>query len=256
MFLFNNLKDKVGIFGDSFADELVYTSGITPTKNPISWPVLLADEHKLRVTNFARGGTSVFYSYKEFLLNRHKFESIVFVVTESSRLYNKGPVIISNLNTIEEFLATHTAEEPRYSMYLAAKMYYEHLYDTEYGLFVRDKIVEEVSRICKEEKKKLIFIPAFQKCKETTTYFNISLYEIVTKELMTQFGDSIYRKESTLRACHMSKNNNMHLANLVASLVRGAEIKITLNDFEFNKVSDPENYWDLQDMNRRITNDI
>jgi hypothetical protein len=125
-------------------------------------------------------------------------------------------------------------------------MYYEYLHDIEYGMFVRDKIIEEISRICREEEKKLIFIPAFQKCKETTRYFNVSLVEIVNKELMTQFGDLDYRKESTLRACHMSKNNNIHLANLVAGLVRGLDKKITLDDFEFVKISDPENYWDLQ----------
>jgi hypothetical protein len=75
------------------------------------------------------------------------------------------------------------------------------------------------------------------------------LYEVVVKELMLQFGDSVYRKESNLRACHMSKNNNIHFANIVAGLVRGSERKITLDDFEFNKVSDPENYWDLRGNN-------
>lgn len=249
MFLFNNLKDTVGIFGDSFADELDYIPGATPSKNLISWPALLASEHKLRISNFAKGGTSVFDAYKEFLMNRHKVESIIFVVTESSRLYYKGPVIVTNLDTIENFLKTHPPETPYYPIYLAAKMYYEHLHDTEFSDFVRDKIIEEVCKICKEEGKRLILIPAFRKCKETTRYFDVMLYEIVVKELMLQFGDSVYRKESNLRACHMSKNNNIHLANIVAGLVRGSERKITLDDFEFNKVSDPENYWDLRGNN-------
>ena len=59
----------IAIFGDSYG--LGYGNG---------WPSLIGN-----VTNYSIGGSSFDYSYFQFLNNHHKHDTIIFVVTSTTR---------------------------------------------------------------------------------------------------------------------------------------------------------------------------
>jgi hypothetical protein len=252
MFGIKNKKIKVGIFGDSYADCVHRDSrNLITDINHIGWPIILASDSRLGVENYAKNCTSIFYSYKKFYEHRDKFDTIIFVVTQGARLYNSNEnILISNLSTIEQLIENLKLEsKPQsltYKQYLAAKMYYEYLHEPEFSDYVRDKLIEDIINICKIENKKLILIPAFDEDIKNIKYFNVSLDKITIGELKTQFGCTDYVMEKPKnRACHLSKTNNEILARLLAEIINGKELVVTINDFEFTKVSDPENYWIL-----------
>lgn len=76
---------NIGIYGDSFAE---YNSfGHTN-----QWPVILGKKiADSNLTNYAKSGSSVYYSYKQFLNNYHKHDINIFLVTNPTR-YTK-PII-------------------------------------------------------------------------------------------------------------------------------------------------------------------
>lgn len=69
----------IAIFGDSYG--LGYGNG---------WPSLIGD-----VTNYSIGGSSFDYSYFQFLNNHHKHDTIIFVVTSTTR----GSIFTTKNNT-------------------------------------------------------------------------------------------------------------------------------------------------------------
>lgn len=79
---------SIGLFGDSFA-------GLdhTPAKK-YHWSSLLASHLGYDLTNYGRPGTSVYYSYKNFIQNYHKHDLNFFLITEPGRY-------IKSVNTVD-----------------------------------------------------------------------------------------------------------------------------------------------------------
>lgn len=92
---------KLGIYGDSYAD--------CPAANNTSWVNVLAgllsrNNDNVKVFNHARGGSSVYFSYKKFLATHHQNDLNIFLVTEPNRYPGKfKPSFIS-----QEFYITST----------------------------------------------------------------------------------------------------------------------------------------------------
>lgn len=89
---------KIGLYGDSFA-----TSHIPD--NPNSWYRILADRYNAELTTYAYGGTSVYWTYNNFLENYHKHDLNLVLITEPNR-YTKKSVLpnaqyIPNLSNLE-----------------------------------------------------------------------------------------------------------------------------------------------------------
>jgi len=76
---------RVAIYGDSFADPKVRGSTIVED-NILAWPDIVSQYHS--VANFARGGTSTYYSYQKFLGTHESFDKIIFVITDYYRWYH------------------------------------------------------------------------------------------------------------------------------------------------------------------------
>lgn len=240
-------KDKVAIFGDSYADMMDYEER---NINELAWTRLLNTNHNFFTYNFARGGSSIFWSYKKFLAHKDSADIIIFVITQESRL-NMGTneFFAPNLISIQNKLANLDKDDPIYNKLVAADMYYKYLNDDEFSKFIRDCIVKSVVDICEAENKKLILIPGFTidgMLKKYVKHFKSVMFEITEQEISTQFdGIDRYYAEKTTRACHMSKQNNIILANFIASIIRGEERYIGIHDFVYTKVKDPENYWEI-----------
>ena len=88
---------KLGIFGDSFSG----------SKGPTSWATLLGNDCEF-AENFSEPGTSLFHAYKHFLANYKKYDTIIFTVTASGRLYTDIPtseLCVCNLFVVEHLLS-------------------------------------------------------------------------------------------------------------------------------------------------------
>lgn len=77
---------KVSIYGDSFADPLV--ANLEFIGDNIAWPDIVGETHQ--VINYARGGTSTYYSYNKFLETYQHDDSdcVIFITTDYYRWYH------------------------------------------------------------------------------------------------------------------------------------------------------------------------
>jgi hypothetical protein len=73
----------IGIFGDSYADPLVGGSEDLAYK---SWVYQLRDS----MITHGKGGTSILWSYRQFLRHHEKYDRIIFIMTNPDRLDHVG----------------------------------------------------------------------------------------------------------------------------------------------------------------------
>ena len=242
---------KISIFGDSFADP--FNNSI----EAVSWTKLLKEKsNDYEITNFAYGGTSLWWSYELFLKNYEKFDTIIFAVTHAGRLsnliYDKGINCydtandysrkIKNLKNLDDLKVQHTLK-----LLESIKDYYLYLQNGKQDQFLHEKIIEELYRIqTRSSDKKFIIIPACPLNFDCKTFFNLVLYDITKKELYTNFNDDTYKLETDYRANHMSKKNNEILAEKIHQIIQGTCTEVTIDDFVFQKYSNPEKYWEIE----------
>jgi len=89
--------NKIGIFGDSFADPS-HGHSVDPTLSSNAWIYKLNQE----VDVYAKGGSSFYYSYNKFLQNHTKYERNIFVCTALTRI----PVTIDEFTEINHWMLT------------------------------------------------------------------------------------------------------------------------------------------------------
>jgi hypothetical protein len=236
-------KKRIGIFGDSFGNSY---HGFKSVNNILwqSWPRVLETKHNFDVSNFCFGGSSLFYSHKKFIDNHHDIDVAIFIVTESFRIYHKNENLrLGNIQTIKEHMKTLSIYDPSYDVYKAAEMYYLHLSDADFNMYIRDKIVQDFITTCMENNIKPLILPGFDKDIKSAVHFRTTLAEISLQEVYTQFGDRQARPETKNRPCHLSIENNEKLAYILAKIINGVNWIIKLEDFTYTKVNDPEKYW-------------
>lgn len=242
------MSRHIGIFGDSFATKFTsFRQGSGKVREiNFAWPKLLEVEYGYNVKYCAAHGTSLYWSFLQFLEHKNNCDIILFAITDSHRLYIKDHVI-AGLPAVEHFLQTDSDKKQDYSVWQAAKHYYTYLIDTNFCLYIYEKIIEDIIKICEKENKKLILLPTTRESLKFSNIFSHSLVDITQKELVTQFGNMTIRPETDKRICHLSIENNQRLAKLLDGVIKGTIDKIKLHqDFKFEKVSDPENYWELE----------
>lgn len=232
----------IGIFGDSFADG--------HGGNPVSWTKLLETTYSFDIKNYARSSSSTFWSYRKLLSAIDKIDTIVFVLTDSIRLYHPKEKYqrACTLFTAQHFIKTASLSGKELAVYKAAEQYHIHLADCVFHDFVQDQVVKEVQALAQQHDKKLIIVPAYPYSVKYQTIFKTPLVDILWKELSTNFGNRFYRSEKMqLRCNHMSKENNKVLAEKMAGILTGKITSIALDDFIFTKYDDPGLHWYLDE---------
>jgi hypothetical protein len=230
----------IGIFGDSFAEE---------SYSDHAWSRILQKQYQYNIHNFAVNSTSLFWSYQQLIKNIDNFDTIIFVVTGAGRLYwpntDSSLHLISSIFTIQLAIKNNPLMN-ELAVFKAAEQYYLNLANDEFDTFVHNQIIKEIDRLCKDRGKKIIMIPAFNINIAPQSAFRCSLMDVTFKELTTQFGtkDQWYMEKNT-RANHMSMANNIIFAGIVDKLLRNEIFSISLDDFVYEKVANPELYWDI-----------
>ena len=135
---------KIGLYGDSFTGEVVSSnSGIT-----YHWSTLLADSIGGELTNFGRAGSSIYYSYRNFLENYNKFDLNIFVISMPDRYIkpitlNQGDIaFIPNIDTLEYFAKTNQLSEKEKTHLVGWFISSDEVYHTDMTDLMIDKIVE------------------------------------------------------------------------------------------------------------------
>ena len=240
------MSEIVGVFGDSYA-----CRGFKAYK-PTSWVDMLVSKFNYNIDCYAHTATSLFWSYKQFMKYKDKYSKIIFSITSCERLYsssqNQHTHPISNLSTIEMLLNSETLQktDPNYPILLAAEGYYKYLLEPEYCMWVQAKLIAEIIDICQKESKQLIMMPMREDDIYCQNIFKSSLHAITIKEILIQFGDSNFRQETLRRTCHMTEKNNLIMATLLNDLLQGKQRTISLSDFVFKKIDNPELYWKIK----------
>jgi hypothetical protein len=212
---------KIGVFGDSFATEVIdhrYMSDVT--RNNESWVVNIRQKG-YDITTFGEGATSTYFSYTKFIENYKDFDHIVFCYSSSQRIHNLPPEYryLSNFLFQERNLPfsnafnnlTQEQQDQVRRIFDVARF----LQDDDFDKFVIQSVFENVNRLCKNNKIKLVNILPFYNDNHSYVDFTnrsgdclYGLLRVSAKELPNLNGVDP-------RFNHLSMENNIVLSTIV-----------------------------------------
>lgn len=197
---------NVGIFGDSWGDSRRHYLR-QPAK---CWVEIL--QEKYNVTNFAESGSSLYFSAKTFYEHYRKFDKVIFIATDSSRLYlPEHSAIITDETTGETtrhakfdssmYHPTTVLQNPKNEqIFLAIKMYFAYINVQEEDNYYYSLVLADIES--KMASDKLLLLS--------------KMFHIYHKE------EDYYRSQgydanvcNERKNCHMTDSNNRRLAELV-----------------------------------------
>jgi len=206
----------LGVYGDSFAA----TYGA-----PQAWGSILKKDYN--VTNYAVGGSDIYFSYKNFIKTHHLYDKIIFVVTDASRYWNS----VYNINgkqyafncrgSIENVRVKEINIPPEMNLKITAlDYYYTHLIDCSVHDDIASLMVEKI-RTCRPDAI-VVNIHSYKNIymgfKDNVGFFDYQelFVKSVDPEKLKMHVDSntglwkpiwLYFKEKNLY-CHMSEEVN------------------------------------------------
>jgi hypothetical protein len=225
---------RIGIFGDSFAAYY----GIYTENKP--WPILLNELiGDGQAGQWARGGTSHWYSYEQFIKRHHEYDCIVFCHTFSLR----WPVTPPGLE--------HYAWEIGFRKNSPMDTYNKFRKDImseDLLNYISTNIVKDVNRICQESNKYLVNIFSFPLDYDMPKISYPALLNLsqITKSEQIFYkgkyqltGDVNTERGGDLRDCHLNSLNNKRLSNIVYDLIKNKTLNTVI---DLTKLE-----WDIKD---------
>jgi hypothetical protein len=246
-------KLRLGIFGDSYAD-------INPREyrdedaNRLPWPIHLAKLLDTELHAYSLSGTSLWWSYKNFLKYYKDLDIIVFVYTEYNRWNTIGSnnidyVQMASLISDNRLPFVTAGLDDRKEVGELLLKVRPHIFDEEFNLFTYQNIFNSINFKCGIEKKKIVNILAFDGIysEAPIDLFNrkgpvlqglakVGFNEIynndVFEKLISTTGDK--------RFCHTNPHNNFIFATIIKECLDmgGIDIKTIYEDDRFSY--DPE----------------
>jgi hypothetical protein len=210
---------RIAIMGDSFT--LSYEK---------TWLELICKENNLEILHtvgFAgQSNYKIYENFKNVIMSNP--DIILFVMTDYTRLFHPTEAITYSILTDENMFIKSE------KIYNAAKLYYEHLYQNNFAKEIDRLLINEIQKICKLKKIKLIMIPAFFNGHYDKTY---GLW-ILCNDGLTQCSKIDYKKYSgkefnsihDYRINHFSPNGHQILANNIIPHIK----KYITTDQEFH----------------------
>jgi hypothetical protein len=220
---------KIAVFGDSFADDYhmwpnPYT-GVGP-----SWVDYLRNQN-IEIDNYADGGTSLFYSYQQFISQYQKYDKIIFIVTSPGRLS-----VPTSDNRTEEFFSSRAVEiqlkncidYERKRKLNAISDYFVYVKNDTFDSVVHKLLIEDISK----KHNDILMIPCFvdSGIDEQMPLRNISAFEAKfwnMNEILPN-SDTVY----DARKCHMCEENNLMLGQEIYNWVKTGNYSLTQENFK------------------------
>jgi len=232
---------RILIVGDSFGEISSFNSIRFPDVGP-GWPELLAQHTNFQVTNLCQGGSSLYFSYKNFKLHYKQHDKIIFCLTKPGRRYlpipNYDDAFSQHHHNVESVnrLKLRFQYDPIASKYVEAlEDYYTYLQDIEYDKYAQYTLVDHVQRL----RPDTILIPCFQDSFRTISGhpmeqigFNELKYLFNWKNFDHNIFNDFYKKGLTeARKCHMCEENNFIFYQDVLRWLDGDPVYINVNKF-------------------------
>ena len=215
---------KVGMFGDSYADPIRHGHDNFRELDDIGWPNLLRNKYEVGL--HALAGSSIYYSYQEFLKHHEKYDKIVFVVTDPIRWIkgyklskNEDRIIhLSSYAGVENWLQLNPDMrlEDR-CIVEALKGYYLFLVDDPSCQVIANLMLNHMRQL----RPDIILIPIARNLLNIDTVGFDSYLDLFHIEMGvgTSFdhGKFLQKKYEYRLVCHLSKEMNIVVANDVVN---------------------------------------
>jgi hypothetical protein len=211
---------KIALFGDSHADNF-YESSVN---NDISWAQILAKKYDLY--SFAKGGSSLFFAYKNIIEQHHLFDKIILFITSPGRLY-LDPHTYPGLNPSHNHIPSYHVAKSYIKVYeknRQIKKLYESVCD--YFLYVKNDASDNLFHTLMLEKIKKIRSDAILIDVVKFGFQNDTDFQFFDKT-----PDEIYPNYWDLRHCHFSKEKHIILAELLDKA-----LEHDLNDIDYSEL--------------------
>jgi hypothetical protein len=229
---------KIGIFGDSFANSILYYKGQVDRVGK-SWGEVLAEKYD--VTNFGLGGSSTYYSYVRFLEHNQKFDKVIFIVSSPGRMtlspdkalrshifgYPRTHQIVG-INDTEHGINSLLKLDPDSRDVLTLKSalnYYLYVENVHEQKMINSLYKDMVSI----KRPDALVLRAFDQCDK----HNMVLCDISAKENKAWFSDihAIFTTHRELKRCHMTEENNKILASRIEEWLLTDNFSMNLDMF-------------------------
>lgn len=236
---------KLGIFGDSYGK----CGGYDHNEN--DWVDFLNLTNKYEITNFSKGGSSLWYSYDLFIKNNKDFDKIIFLITSPHRIFINNPnCIIHPFQSYNASILINEAEGKEKEQYQTVINYYELLHDYDKEEYIHRLLVENIKTL----RPDTIIYPCFNfSYIDDVGLFEITNFEDKCLGLNSEIKNNFYRQgKRDSRKCHMTEANNKIVADMFLERLNGNNLKINLDTLVKPEVDLNYYYkttWTVKDIN-------
>lgn len=216
---------KISVYGDSYADANFHES----RAGFESWVSLLKKTFETDCYGIA--GSSLYYSYKKFVLTQSNYDKIIFIATIPGRLEIPDHIevthpqarFLGNYASVEHVLETRQDMPEEYKKCLeAAKQYFLYLYNKEKEFDYYELLIEKILEI----RPDTILLNVVKRKQDVPRLVDISKRELKT----AGYPDEAFHWIDK-RPCHFSKRTNEFFHKKIVDWLNGEPIEIIIDDF-------------------------
>ena len=228
---------NITIFGDSFGDDMI--DGLIQTET--SWIDVLK-ENGHNITNFSRGGSSLYYSYNKYLafLGSPKYSNcdlVIFVMTGPGReeiVLGKDTFYLTSIPQIEVIRDHMVRSEEQRKILEAIRVYWAFCKDVKKDNVVHNLMMEDIKK-----RDRMFYI-------QTYVYNDPNCIVELSRKELSLLNPSIknYDDESEFmklhrdnRKCHFASINNKMLGNKILQAINAKQKTV---EFNINDIVKPE----------------
>jgi hypothetical protein len=203
---------KVAIYGDSHAASIHERS----INDDISYVEMLY--HKYDLTNFGIGGSSLFYSYNEFLKTEKDFDKIVFLVTSPGRIHlnpinhptlNLSHLHVTGIGQAEWYTEEYSNSSENKKVFQTIKDYILYVQNNKQESVFHELMIQNIKRL----RPDALIIEALEFAFSKDTDFSFW-------NLTNWLELDIYRNFYDLRHCHLSKEKHIILYEMIEENIK------------------------------------
>jgi hypothetical protein len=229
---------KIGIFGDSFAQSIIWPADVHRRVGK-SWSEILSEKYD--VTNFGLGGSSTYYSYDKFIKVHDKFDRVIFISSQPGRITLTDDLMlkssafgdlrrrqITGYNDAEDSINLLRVRDPNSTdmVKLNAALDYFTYIENRHEQLTINKLYEDAVLNLRPD---CLLVPAFIKRDPNV----IPLNDIAMMEI-SHWGDvarELLKTHREIRRSHMTEENNLILAGLMEKWTNTGKLNMSLDMF-------------------------
>lgn len=219
---------KIGIFGDSFADDYNLWPEHFKEVGP-SWIEYIRDQN-IEVDNFSFGGSGLYYSYEKFISNFQKYDKIIFLVAAPGRIClseNGKYEHWFNLNQVEKELEVCFDYNKKVRLN-AVYSYFKYIKNDNFDNLIHKMLIDRISK----KHNEMLMIPSFDRSGilGQLPFASISEFEAAFWNLtdVLPHGQDMF----DARKCHMCEENNLMVGEEIFNWVKTGKFNLDPNKFK------------------------